>query len=192
MEALKSVRTNLITGVGIEKCREVVVLRCPGTCGKAAAMKGVRVKCTEAEAEGIMIQHYLLHHPEWCRTKGSATPCGNKTARTHAPHIEVNAADDTEQFALFADRPKLYTEYAGVVRIGKSDRHTFQARCTYCAKRQQKNGQVLIPGACGYRTDVEAAIAFGKHVHVEHEAAFDVLDIRSKKAKFWKDHHPET
>jgi hypothetical protein len=184
LDALTSCRTNRIRGVGLENSRRghaVFVLRCGGQCGPSATLKGVTGTWPQPEADIFMVEHLLLHHPEWCRSL--------VREQTSAEEAAVDVARDQEEFALVADRPKEYTKYVGVMIVpAKSKTRTYSARCHYCANRQEKKGAVIVRGAHGYHTDVEAAIAFGKHVQTQHEEKFQVLSLRSKKAKLWEQH----
>jgi hypothetical protein len=120
-------------------------------------LKGTVVSGEQSgDVNSFMRMHWIAHHPEWCRRCVD----GNVKQRFHA-HVDVDVLADSE-YAYFTDRKMKASQYAGVVKH-KGER--YQARCTHCARIAVKLGACGIPGASGYTTPKEAAIAYGKHVH---------------------------
>ena len=95
----------------------------------------------------------------------------------------VGVDTEADEFAVLACMEKANPKYAVVVKTTTKTGHRFQARCHYCAVSRNKRGQISIPGAYGYRLDVEAAIAFGKHVKEHHLDRFEALQVKHKKQK---------
>ena len=183
-EVLRNTRTNRFTGVYVDKTASgslVLSLRCGGQCGLATAMKGIKGTWPQPQADAIMREHFLMHHPEWCHR---VLFLGNAPdVRARVPQTLVDVDTETDEFAVLACMKKANTVYAGVVRTVTKTGFLFQARCQYCSVSRDKKGQINIPGAYGYRLDVEAAIAFGKHVKEHHLDRFEALQVKHKKQK---------